>query len=59
MVVDRAKAVLMRRRRMSEPDAHRWLQREAMRRARRLAEVAAEVVAQDERRGPAAPGAEA
>ncbi|MBE7210505.1 MAG: ANTAR domain-containing protein [Gluconacetobacter diazotrophicus] len=45
LVVDRAKAALIRRRRISEPEAHRWLQREAMRRARRLADIAAEVLA--------------
>ncbi len=38
--VARAKAVLMRLRRLSEPQAHRWLQRQAMTRSRRIAEVA-------------------
>jgi two-component system, response regulator / RNA-binding antiterminator len=50
-LIDRAKAVLIRSRRMSEPDAYRWLQREAMRRGRRLVDVAAEVA------GDAAPTA--
>jgi response regulator NasT len=45
-LVDRAKAILMRRRRMSEPEAYRWLRRQAMDRGRRIAEVAAELAAQ-------------
>lgn len=47
-VVDRAKALLMRQRRLSEPEAYRWLQRRAMDSGRRLAEVAAEVVGPEE-----------
>lgn len=46
-VIERAKAVLMRRRRLAEPDAYRWLRRQAMDRGRRIAEVAAEIVATD------------
>ena len=38
--VARAKTVLMRDRRLSEPQAHRWLQRQAMARGARIAEVA-------------------
>jgi response regulator NasT len=38
--VDRAKAMLIRDRRMTEPEAHRWLQRKAMAGGLRLAEVA-------------------
>ncbi|ACB95591.1 ANTAR domain-containing response regulator [Beijerinckia indica] len=38
--VDRAKAVLMRTNRMSEPEAYRWLRRRAMDQARKLADVA-------------------
>ncbi len=45
-MVDRAKAVLIRTRRLSEPDAYRWLRRQAMNRGRKLAEIAAEVLAQ-------------
>ncbi|GAC1338143.1 MAG: ANTAR domain-containing response regulator [Acetobacteraceae bacterium] len=45
-VVDRAKAVLIRTRRCSEPDAYRWLRRQAMDRGRRIADVAAEVLEQ-------------
>ncbi len=43
--VDRAKHLLMRSRRLGEPEAHRWLQRQAMSRGRRLVEIAAEVLA--------------
>ena len=45
-VVERAKAVLIRTRRFSEPDAYRWLRRQAMDRGRRIADVAAELVEQ-------------
>ena len=47
VVIDQAKAVLMRQRRMSEPEAYRWLRRRAMNRGRRVAEVAAELLAVD------------
>ena len=43
-LVDQAKAVLMKRRKMSEPQAYRWLQRRAMNTGRRLVEIANEVV---------------
>jgi response regulator NasT len=43
-VIDRAKSVLIRTRRMSEPEAYRWLRRQAMDRNRRIAEVAAELL---------------
>ena len=42
--IARAKAVLMRDRRLSEPQAHRWLQRQAMARGTRLAEVARSIL---------------
>jgi response regulator NasT len=38
--IDRAKSHLMQRRRFSEPEAHRWLQRQAMASGKRLHEVA-------------------
>jgi response regulator NasT len=44
--IDRAKALLMRRRGVSEPDAYRWLRRRAMNQGRRIVDVAAEVVAE-------------
>ena len=43
-VIDRAKAVLIKRRRLSEPDAYRWLRRQAMNGGRRIVDVAAEVL---------------
>lgn len=46
-LVERAKTILIRSRRMSEPDAHRWLQRHAMSQGRRLADIAADLVAAD------------
>jgi two-component system, response regulator / RNA-binding antiterminator len=44
MVIDKAKALLIKRRRMSEPDAYKWLRRNAMSSARRIVEVAGDVV---------------
>jgi response regulator NasT len=43
-VIDRAKVVLIRTRRMSEPDAYKWLRRQAMDRGRRIADIAAELL---------------
>jgi response regulator NasT len=43
-LVERAKAVLMQTRRLSEPEAHRTLQRLAMEQGKRLADVAESVV---------------
>jgi response regulator NasT len=43
--IERAKALLMSERRLSEPDAYRWLRRRAMDRGRRVPEVAAELLA--------------
>jgi response regulator NasT len=50
VLVDRAKAVLIRTRRMAEPEAYRWLRRQAMDRGRRVAEVAAELLEQGDGR---------
>jgi response regulator NasT len=43
-VIDRAKSVLIRTRRMTEPDAYKWLRRQAMDRGRRIVDVAAELL---------------
>ena len=43
-IVDRAKAILIRERRMGEPDAYRWLRTRAMSTGRRIADIAQEVV---------------
>ena len=42
--IDRAKSVLIRERRLSEPQAHRWLQRQAMARGLRVADIAAQLL---------------
>lgn len=47
-MIERAKAVLMRDRKMTEPEAYRWLQKRAMNQSRRLADIVAEFVAQEE-----------
>jgi response regulator NasT len=43
-VIDKAKAILIRQRRLSEPDAYKWLRRTAMSSARRIVDVAGEVI---------------
>ena len=43
-LIDKAKAKIMQERRMSEPDAYRWLRRQAMDRGRRIADIAVEVL---------------
>lgn len=54
--IAQAKTVLMRARRLSEPQAHRWLQRQAMARGARIAEVAETVLHhQDKKPGDAKP----
>jgi response regulator NasT len=46
--IERAKAILMKDRRMSEPDAYRWLQKKAMDESRKLSQIVAEFVAAHE-----------
>jgi response regulator NasT len=43
--IDRAKAMLMRERRLDEPQAYRWLRRKAMNESKKIAVVAAELLA--------------
>lgn len=43
-LIERAKAILMQGRSMTEPEAYRWLQKKAMNENRRLAQVVAEFV---------------
>jgi two-component system, response regulator / RNA-binding antiterminator len=43
-VIDRAKALLIKQRRLSEPDAYKWLRRSAMSSARRIVDVAHELI---------------
>ena len=45
-LVERAKAILMQNRKMTEPEAYRWLQRKAMNENRKLGQVVADFVAQ-------------
>ena len=47
-VVERAKAALIRERRIAEPDAYRWLQRQAMRRGERIVDIAARLLRERE-----------
>jgi response regulator NasT len=47
-IIERAKAVLMRDRKMTEPAAYRWLRRKAMDENRKLVQVAAELVKGEE-----------
>jgi response regulator NasT len=44
VLLDRAKSLLIKQRRMSEPEAHRWLRRQAMERSRRAVDIAIEVL---------------
>jgi len=43
-IVDRAKAILIKGRRMAEPDAYRWLRKRAMASGKRIPDIAQEVV---------------
>ncbi len=43
-IVDRAKAILIKQRRLSEPDAYKWLRRTAMSKNRRILDVAGDVI---------------
>jgi response regulator NasT len=48
-LVERAKAILMRDRKMTEPEAYRWLQKRAMNESRKLTHIVAEFVAAHDR----------
>ena len=50
LVVDRAKAMLIRSRACSEPDAYKWLRRQAMRQGKRIHEVAAALLEESNER---------
>jgi response regulator NasT len=49
-MVDRAKALLIRERHMTEPDAYRWMRRRAMASGRRIPDIARDLL-QDPRKG--------
>jgi response regulator NasT len=44
-LIDRAKGLLMRQRRIGEPEAYRWLRRQAMDRGKKIVDIAGEVIA--------------
>jgi response regulator NasT len=46
--IERAKAILMKDRKMSEPEAYRWLQKRAMNESRKLSQIVAEFVAAED-----------
>ncbi len=46
-ILDRAKAILIKQRRMSEPDAYNWMRRNAMSKGRRILDVASDVIRDD------------
>ncbi|HET6606111.1 MAG TPA: ANTAR domain-containing protein [Rhodopila sp.] len=50
-VIDRAKAILIRQRRISEPDAYKWLRRTAMSKGQRIIDVAGDVIRKAEGTG--------
>lgn len=43
-IIDHAKAILMRERRLAEPAAYAWLRRQAMARGKRIVEIAEELI---------------
>ena len=47
-IVDRAKAILIKERRLGEPEAYRWLRKQAMISGKRIAEIARTVVREKE-----------
>ncbi len=51
-LVERAKAILMRDRKMTEPEAYRWLRRKAMNESRKLSEIVAEFVRKEDGHAP-------
>jgi response regulator NasT len=57
-MIERAKAILMKSRKMAEPEAYRWLQKKAMNENKKLAQVVAEFIADDERQSGALAEAE-
>lgn len=52
-LIERAKAILMQGRKMTEPEAYRWLQKKAMNENRKLAQVVAEFVERHDAATPA------
>ncbi len=50
-VIERAKALLMAKRKMSEPQAYRWLRNKAMKENRRIVQVATDLIKGDDADG--------
>lgn len=48
VTIDRAKTILIKVRRITEPEAYRWLRRQAMTRGRRIVDIAEEIVSAHE-----------
>jgi response regulator NasT len=46
--IERAKAILMKDRKMTEPEAYRWLQKKAMNESRKLSQIVADFVAAED-----------
>ena len=57
--IERAKAILMKHRKMTEPEAYRWLQKKAMDENRKLAQVVAQFVREHDTGSGAAGGEKA
>jgi len=51
-VIERAKAVLMRNRKMTEPEAYAWLRRKAMNANKKIGQIAAELVKREDSQLP-------
>jgi two-component system, response regulator / RNA-binding antiterminator len=50
-LIERAKALLMAKRNVTEPQAYRWLRKKAMNESRRIAEVAADLIREQDSDG--------
>lgn len=50
-LTERAKAILMRNRRMTEPEAYGWLRRKAMNENKKIAQVAADMIKKEDENG--------
>ena len=50
-IVERAKALLMAARKVTEPQAYKWLRNKAMNENRRIAQVAADVIRENDADG--------
>lgn len=48
-IIQQAKAILMRQRKIDEPRAHRWLRQNAMNKGKRMVDVARELIAASEK----------